>query len=156
MKIKRRGFTLVEVLIVVIIIAILAALILPRMMSQTGRAEVAEAQQMLGAIRRAQATYADINGLGNSILPLTIGAADANWGLIGVTNPNNVAGHKFNYTCDAALLVCAATSTIDAAVGAGGTINITAAGTGFGCGGAAGHAYAQAGATAASGCRPAR
>lgn len=61
MKIKQRGFTLVEVLIVVVIIAILAALILPRLTQQTENAYIAEAQNMLGTIRRAQINHCDIS-----------------------------------------------------------------------------------------------
>ena len=62
MKNKRKGFTLVEVLIVVVIIAILASLIVPRMLMQTDKAKAAEALQMVGAIRRAAERYYDFNG----------------------------------------------------------------------------------------------
>lgn len=62
MKVSSRGFTLVEVLIVVIIIAILAALLLPRLFPQTERPIITEAQQILGAIKRAQITHGDTTG----------------------------------------------------------------------------------------------
>jgi len=62
MKLNKKGFTLVEVLIVVVILAILAALILPRLLSQPERAVIAEAQQMLGRLRRAQLQNIDLTG----------------------------------------------------------------------------------------------
>ncbi|HNX68707.1 MAG TPA: prepilin-type N-terminal cleavage/methylation domain-containing protein [Candidatus Omnitrophota bacterium] len=57
-----KGFTLIEVLIVVVIIAILASLILPRMTSQVGKAQAAEAFQMSGAIKRAAERQFDLTG----------------------------------------------------------------------------------------------
>ncbi len=62
MKNMRKGFTLVEVLIVVVIIAILASLIVPRMLMQTEKAKAAEALQMIGAIKRAADRYYDFHG----------------------------------------------------------------------------------------------
>ena len=51
MKRKRKAFTLIEVLIVVIIVGILATLLLPQMGVMAERARVAEAKNMLGALR---------------------------------------------------------------------------------------------------------
>ena len=62
MKNSKKGFTLVEVLIVVVIIAILASLIVPRMLMQTEKAKSAEAFQMLGAIKRAGQMKFDFSG----------------------------------------------------------------------------------------------
>ncbi len=62
MKNRQRGFTLVEVLIVVVIIAILASLIVPRMLMQTEKAKAAEAFQMVGAMKRAAERYYDFHG----------------------------------------------------------------------------------------------
>ena len=54
---RNKGFTLIEILIVVIILAVLAAMVLPRFLGQTENAFIAEAQQQLGvrADRRAPA-----------------------------------------------------------------------------------------------------
>lgn len=56
---KAKGFTLAEVLIVVVIIAILASLAVPRFFGQTEKAKTAEAINMLSAIRRSMLQYAD-------------------------------------------------------------------------------------------------
>ncbi|HNX68706.1 MAG TPA: prepilin-type N-terminal cleavage/methylation domain-containing protein [Candidatus Omnitrophota bacterium] len=62
LKRSSKGFTLIEVLIVVVIIAILASLILPRMTAQTQRARVAEGLQMVGAIKRAAERGGSVSG----------------------------------------------------------------------------------------------
>lgn len=93
---NKKAFTLIEVLIVVIIIAILAALILPRFLTQPEKAMVAEAQMQLGALRRAQQSYADMSGSGQ-YLQITAGSA-ANWNVLGLTYPTN---GKFTYSCAA-------------------------------------------------------
>ena len=59
----KKGFTLVEVLIVVVIIAILASLIVPRMLMQTGKAQAAEALQIVGTITRALQRQYDFHGI---------------------------------------------------------------------------------------------
>jgi type IV pilus assembly protein PilA len=51
------GFTLIEVLVVIIIIGILAAIALPAFLNQASRASQASAQAYLGAINRAQQAY---------------------------------------------------------------------------------------------------
>lgn len=53
----KKGFTLIEVLIVVIILGILATLALPQFSKMTKRALLAEAWSGLGGIRTAQALY---------------------------------------------------------------------------------------------------
>ena len=97
-KRKIKGFTLVEVLIVVAIIGILATLIVPRFLSQPERAVIGEAQQMLGAIRRAQATYMDSTG--NAALNVLVSTNSPNtieWNRLGFQPLSS--GSKFTYTC---------------------------------------------------------
>jgi prepilin-type N-terminal cleavage/methylation domain-containing protein len=55
--VKIRGFTLTEVLIVVVVLAILAALVLPRFSSQDERGFIAEATGALSAVRQAEEAY---------------------------------------------------------------------------------------------------
>src|SRR3989338_915782 len=57
MKHNRRGFTLLEILIVVIIIGILATLAMPQFTKSVKKAKMAEAYIVLGAMRTAQLRY---------------------------------------------------------------------------------------------------
>ncbi len=59
MKGLLKGFTLIEVLIVVVILGILATLAVPRLVSQSEKAKTAEAINMLSSIRRAALSYHD-------------------------------------------------------------------------------------------------
>jgi len=84
----KKGFTLVEVLIVVVIIAILASLIVPRMLAQTEKAKAAEAIQMVGAIKRAAERHYDFQGsynvTGNFLYTDPGGNTVGDWGELGL------------------------------------------------------------------------
>jgi prepilin-type N-terminal cleavage/methylation domain-containing protein len=59
---KRSGFSLLEVLITVVIVALLAALVIPRVLQQVEKAKKAEAVQNLGAIRSAELLLHGLTG----------------------------------------------------------------------------------------------
>ncbi len=52
-----QGFTLVELLVVIVIIGILAAVALPNFLSQSAKAKQSEGKQYITAVNRAQHTY---------------------------------------------------------------------------------------------------
>jgi prepilin-type N-terminal cleavage/methylation domain-containing protein len=79
---RRRGFTLVELLIVVVIIAVSAALVMPRFLNQSQRVEAAEGLQMISAMRRTALSYQDAGGPDLSL------TSDDSWEKFGLKNPN--------------------------------------------------------------------
>lgn len=90
---NKKGFTLIEVLIVVVIIAVLASLVMPKLLPQTERAVVSEAIQTLGVLQRAQNQLMDLTGG-------TTWKVVANNTLFKDTlNVEIKTGSKYNYEC---------------------------------------------------------
>jgi type IV pilus assembly protein PilA len=83
----KKGFTLLEILIVIIIIAILATFAIPQYIRAAKRAIASEAISVIGSIKGALARYYQENG------DITTNLDD-----LDIDNPNSVTGHNFTYT----------------------------------------------------------
>jgi len=62
MKLREQGFTLIELMIVITILAILAAIAIPQYQTYVGRGQVAEAFSLLDGLKTAVASGATENG----------------------------------------------------------------------------------------------
>jgi len=80
----QKGFTLAELLIVIVILGILGGIALPRFYPQQEKARVAEAISMLSAIRQGEMGYHLESGV---YLALDKDKADTEWGKIGIDKP---------------------------------------------------------------------
>lgn len=95
MKNSMKGFTLAELLIVIVILGILGGIALPRFYPQQEKGRVAEAVAILSAIRQGEEAYRLEKG--NYI---DLDSTD-NWAVIGMEDPNDSANKLFTYSVDA-------------------------------------------------------
>jgi len=86
-RLRRAGFTLIEVMVVVVILAILAALIVPKVITRPDEARVVAARQDIATIMQALRLYRLDNlryptaeqGLAALVAPPTIAPLAPNW-----------------------------------------------------------------------------
>ena len=89
---KNAGFTLAELLMVIVIIGVLGSIAIPRFFPQKEKAVVAEAVNMMGAIRQGEIAYR-LEHAGYLNLPQT----GHTWDEIGIDDPNSSDARKFDY-----------------------------------------------------------
>lgn len=110
---KGKGFTLTEILVVIVILATMSALVLPRLTGQPERARAAEAVLMLDAIRQGEEAFR--LDFGSYIATGAAAAAPMpafSWAVLGLDNPDNA---NFTYTIAATQTTFTATATRAAA-----------------------------------------
>jgi len=132
MKIAPKGFTLLEIIIVIIIIGILASLALPRFLKTVEFSRASEALAQLSSIRRSmERCY---------LFGSTFGTNCDTFAELDVDNPTTQANAHFTYGIVSAATAFTITATRNAVDGGNGvdTITINEAGTKTGTGAFAG------------------
>jgi prepilin-type N-terminal cleavage/methylation domain-containing protein len=116
---KKGGFTLVEVMVVAVIVAILAAVAIPLMSSNKTRAMATEAEAALGTIRSAfRAMYAETGAYDVDLDGDTLGTGSAT-NVPGI-GPGDLDGRYFSDPCYTITTVNATNYVIQADGGATG------------------------------------
>ena len=96
---RRRGFTLVELMVVIVIVALLAAIAVPLYTNYVKDARRSEAAGALAGVATAEQTYYQRNlTFSNNLANLNVLLTDvtANWT---VANPTVVVGPPLQFTC---------------------------------------------------------
>ena len=106
-KSAQRGFTLIEIMVVIVILGVLAALVVPKVMSRPDEARVIAAKQDIGAINQALKLYrldntrypATEQSLQALVSKPTAGPAPKNWKPGGYLErlPSDPWGNPYQY-----------------------------------------------------------
>ncbi|KAA3633749.1 MAG: prepilin-type N-terminal cleavage/methylation domain-containing protein [Calditrichaeota bacterium] len=107
---REKGFTLIELMIVVVIIGILAALAIPRFMQATTKSKQSEAKQLLKQIYTMQRTYRQANNTYGD--DGVTAAANASFPAIGV-EIMSTAIYSYTMAAAANTFTCTATANLD-------------------------------------------
>jgi len=108
---SRKGFTLIELMIVVVIIGILAALAIPRFMQATTKSKQSEAKGILKQIYTMERTYRQDPANGNTYLAC---AAPGDFATLGVElQPQPPRLYTYVVVADATTFTATATANLD-------------------------------------------
>lgn len=107
-QMNKKGFTLIEIIVVIIIIGVLASLALPRLFSTVDSSKAAEALRIAPAIREAAercliATTTDTNCITGANVPVWGGATG-----IDLANPGGIFTYTVTHASDAVTTIVAA------------------------------------------------
>ena len=94
----KKGFTLIELIVVIIIVGILAAIGMTQYTKVVEKGRAAEARLVLGSLRTAQVSYFMENDVYAGLVDLNVSAPAA-----------CTATHYFSYSCASATGTCTAT-----------------------------------------------
>jgi len=94
---KRNAFTLMELMLVVIVIAVLVSIAIPNYINTVERAKAREARATLASMRAAEMTYD-----AERRTKISLGANDSDWEAVGLENPNSNPDRNWNYAFDGA------------------------------------------------------
>jgi general secretion pathway protein G len=104
---RARGFTLIEIMVVIVILGILAALVVPKVMSRPDEARIIAAKQDIGSLMQALKLYRLDNvtypsteqGLGALVTKPTTQPVPPNWKAGGYLDrlPKDPWGHDYQY-----------------------------------------------------------
>lgn len=102
---RAHGFTLIEVMVVIVILGVLAALVVPRIMSRPDQARVVAARQDIASLMQALKLYKLDNrrypsteqGLGALVVRPTAAPVPENWKAYVERLPADPWGHPYQY-----------------------------------------------------------
>ena len=96
-RVSVQGFTLLEILVVIIIVGVLASVAMPLLFKNVKRSQAAEALNTLGVIKRGIEDCA--MQFGGDVVTCAPNSFDV-WNNIGMTDPSNTVNSQsqFNYT----------------------------------------------------------